>query len=115
MQMAVIVIGDSLIIVDMSGGDLHFWPGGDAVVVLMSMIEGYIAHKLVSMVGNTHFFTAYTGNSVTMLMGRGSHAIEVMAMKDFRHVYHLPYKIIPLYTKVYAEIAENLLKKYNIY
>lgn len=94
MQMAVTVAGDSLIIVDMTGGDLHFRSGGDAVVMLMSMIEGYITHKLVSVIWMTHFFAADAGNSVTMFMGRGSHAIEVMAMKRFRHVYHLPYNKI---------------------
>lgn len=91
MQVAVTVAGDPLIIVDVSGGNLHYWTCGDAVVMLMSMIEGYIADKLVSVVRKTHFFAAYAGNSVTMLMGRGGHAIEVMAMKSFRHMYHLPY------------------------
>lgn len=90
MKMAVTVPSDSLVIVDMPGGDLHSWPCGYAVVVLMPVIEGYIADKLVGVVGKTNFFAADAGNSVTMFMGRGGHAVEVMAMKSFRHVYHLP-------------------------
>lgn len=69
MQMIVTIAGDPLVIMHMSSFNCKVGPGSYTIIVLMTVIEGYITYKSVGVVCQVVFFTGYPGHSMTMLMG----------------------------------------------
>lgn len=63
------ISGHSLIVVDMTFFDLKAGTGHDTVVMLMSVIEGYITDNSMGMAFQTGFFTGNSGQPMTVFIG----------------------------------------------
>jgi len=83
--MTVAVAGHPLVVVNVPCFDFKAGTGSDAVIMLMAVVEGYIADQPVSMTSLVGFLTGYSRQSMAVLMGRGGFTIVAVAMYSFRH------------------------------
>ena len=113
MLMVMTIAGNTLVIVDVTVFNTQVWSRGYAVIVLMTVIEGYVADNFVCMARPVALFAGNTRQAVTMLVYQRGFTAKAMTVNGLRHLKHLRKLRIILHITVYAENAQNLQYRYH--
>ena len=112
------ITGNTLIVMYVTFFYRKLWSGAYAVIMLMSVVEGYIADYLMSVAELAEFFAGHARKTMPMIVVRCGFSIEIMTMDGLQHTYHLPniVAINAIYTAitVYAGKVKILHGKHNI-
>ena len=89
MLVAMTVTGNTLIIMYMSVFHLQLRSGGYTVVMLMAVVEGYIADKPMGVAKFYGFFTGHARQAMSMFVVDCCFSAEAVIMDVMQHTYHL--------------------------